>query len=138
MNRQQLQELSKVRRKEAAALLKAKHYGGAYYLLGYSVECGLKACIAKQTKKYDFPDKDIAAKVHIHNLENLLKLAGLENELETDMKANKTLEVNWAVVKDWKETCRYTTIISPAEARDLYSACTSRKNGLLSWIRAKW
>ena len=138
MNRQQLQDLSKVRRREAAALLKAKHHGGAYYLLGYAVECALKACIAKQTKKHDFPDKAIAAKAHVHNLENLMKLAGLENALNNDMKVNKTLEVNWAVVKDWKETCRYTASISPAEARDLYSACTSRKNGLLSWIRAKW
>ena len=33
MNRQELQEISKVRRKEAATLLKAKHYAGAYYLL---------------------------------------------------------------------------------------------------------
>ena len=138
MNREDLQALSKVRRREAAVLLKAKHYAGAYYLLGYSVECALKACIAKQTKKHDFPDKDMATRAFVHNLEQLMKLAGLGPALDTDVAANKTLELNWAVVKDWSEQVRYTSSVSPAEAKDLYSACTSRKNGLLSWIRAKW
>jgi len=138
MNRQELQELSKIRRKEAATLLKAKHYSGAYYLLGYSVECALKACIAKQTNKYDFPNKDLANKAYAHNLEQLVKLAGLENELATDFKKNKTLEVNWAIIKDWKESSRYICAITPADAKDLYSACTSRINGILSWIKTKW
>ena len=138
MNRQELQELSRIRRKEAAALLEAKHYSGAYYLLGYSVECALKACIAKQTNKYDFPNKDLATKAHVHNLEQLIKLAGLENDLDKDIKKNRTLEVNWAVVKDWKVSSRYIRTIALADARYLYSACTSRTNGILSWIKTKW
>ena len=107
-------------------------------ILGYSVECALKACIAKQTKRHDFPDKDLAKKTHVHNLEQLLKLAGLAQDLEKDARANKNLELNWAVVKDWKEISRYTAATSAAEAKDLYSACTARKNGILSWIRARW
>lgn len=138
MNRLELHEISRLRRREAAVLLKARRFSGAYYLVGYAVECALKACIAKQTKKHDFPDKTIAQKAHAHNLEELLKLAGLERALETDMKANKGLELNWAVVKDWKETSRYEVAIQDSDARDLYAACTARKNGILSWIRAKW
>jgi HEPN domain-containing protein len=138
MNRRELQEISKLRRREARVLLKANHSAGAYYLLGYSVECALKACIAKQTKRHDFPDKDLAKKTHVHNLEQLLKLAGLAQDLEKDARANKNLELNWAVVKDWKEISRYTAATSAAEAKDLYSACTARKNGILSWIRARW
>lgn len=138
MNRQELHELSKIRRREAAALLKAKHYSGAYYLLGYSVECALKSCIAKQTKKYDFPNLNLVRQAHVHNLEALIKLAGLEKDLKKDMKKNKTLELNWAVVKDWKEVSRYSINISRSDAKDLYSACTSRTNGILSWIKTKW
>lgn len=138
INRQQLQELSRVRRREAASLLKARHYPGAYYLLGYSVECALKACIAKQAKKYEFPNKEFAIGVYTHNLQKLLELASLERELAKDMKANRVLALNWAVVKDWNEHFRYSSFISSADARDFYSACTSRKNGLLSWIRARW
>jgi len=138
MNRQELQEISKARRKEAAILLKAKQYAGAYYLLGYSVECALKACIAKQTKRYDFPNKDIIKNAYNHNLETLLKTAGLDYQLKQDMNRNSSLEVNWSIVKDWKETSRYITSVTSAEAKDLYFACTSRTNGILAWIKQKW
>ena len=138
MNRDDFQQISKLRRKEAATLLKANHYAGAYYLLGYTVECALKACIAKQTKRYDFPNKEVANKAYVHDLQRLLKLAGLETELMHAMRTNKILEVNWTTVKDWKESSRYNAKISQKEAEDLYSACTSRLNGILAWIKTKW
>ena len=106
--------------------------------MGYAVECALKACIAKQTNRHDFPEKAFARKVYVHDLDDLLKLAGLEAQLDEDMKSNALLEVNWSTVKDWKEDSRYSTSISTNEARDLYSACTSRKNGILNWIKARW
>lgn len=138
MNRQELQNISNARRKEAATLLKAKHYAGAYYLVGYSVECALKACIAKQTRKYDFPNKDVAQKSYVHNLEQLMRVAGLEYKLKQDMRTNATLEVNWSIVKDWGETSRYTLSTSRNEAKDLYSACTARTNGILKWVKEQW
>lgn len=138
MNRQELQKISNIRRREAAALIKVGQYAGAYYLLGYSVECALKACIAKQTNRHDFPNKTVAQKSYVHNLEQLLKVAGLEPTLRQDMAANTTLELNWTVVKDWKETSRYTANITKNDAKDLYSACTSRTNGVLKWIRGYW
>ena len=57
VNRQDLQSLARTRHAEAKALLRAGRSDGAYYLAGYAVECGLKACIAKATKRYDFPEK---------------------------------------------------------------------------------
>lgn len=90
MNRSELQEISRIRINEAATLLRAGQYAGAYYLAGYSVECALKVCIAKQTKKYDFPNKELAIKVWVHDLEKLIKLAGLWPKLDRDMKTNKT------------------------------------------------
>ena len=59
MNLGDLQALSAVRLNEAKALLKADFPSGAWYLAGYAVECGLKACIAKQVQRYDFPDRDL-------------------------------------------------------------------------------
>jgi hypothetical protein len=47
MNRNDLQNLSRLREKEAKVLLDNGCFAGAYYLLGYAVECALKACIAK-------------------------------------------------------------------------------------------
>ena len=57
MNRLDLQQLSDLRIGEAKALLAQGFPEGAYYLAGYSVECALKACIARRTREHDFPDK---------------------------------------------------------------------------------
>jgi HEPN domain-containing protein len=138
MNRSSFQEISKIRVKEASALLNASHYPGAYYLMGYAVECALKACVARQVKQYDFPDKNLAIKAFTHDLEKLIRVAGLAPDFEMDRKTNQILDLNWAVVKDWSEAARYELGITEAEARDLYSACTARKNGILSWIRKRW
>jgi hypothetical protein len=71
-------------------------------------------------------------------LEKLMKLSGLAPELEKEMETNKPLELNWAVMKDWSESARYEIGITEGQARDLYSACTARSNGVLSWIKRKW
>jgi len=113
-------------------------YPGAYYLVGYSVECALKACIAKQTNRYDFPNKRLAAESWTHDLEKLVQLAGIGPDLDRDTKASPALQLNWAITKDWSESVRYDLTITAAEARDLYSACTRRRNGILPWIRNKW
>ena len=63
MNKRDLQALADAKIKEAQALYRSGRYDGACYLAGYAVECALKACIAKRTKKHDFPDKDFAKRV---------------------------------------------------------------------------
>ena len=78
MNRAELQELSRIRFSEAKSLLRAGFADGAYYLAGYSVECGLKACIAKSTRRFDFPDKRSVEASHTHNLKDLVKVANME------------------------------------------------------------
>ena len=117
-----------MRRREALVLLTAGHYPGAYYLAGYAVECALKACVAKQVRRYDFPDKKLANEAFTHDLTKLMKLSGLAPELTKEMELNKSLELNWAVVKDWSESTRYETGTTETQARDLYSACTARTN----------
>ncbi len=77
MNRDDFQKLAELRLKDGKALLDADRFQGSYYLVGYAVECALKACIARQTKQYDFPAKN-ADKLYTHDLNTLLKSAGLE------------------------------------------------------------
>jgi hypothetical protein len=57
MNRNDFQQLADVRIDEALALLGQGKFDGAYYLAGYAVECGLKACIARLTSQDDYPPK---------------------------------------------------------------------------------
>ena len=52
MYKRDLQRISDIRLSEAKVLLDNEYYSGAYYQLGYSVECALKACIAKQVQRH--------------------------------------------------------------------------------------
>ena len=137
MNRNVFQKLTNIRVREARALIDAGHYPGAYYLAGYAVECALKACVSKQVKRFDFPEKKFINDAHTHELEKLVGLAGLASDFQRDMQVHKDLQVNWAVVKDWKESFRYDPSITLQQARDIYSACTGR-NGVLPWIKKRW
>ena len=138
MNRADFQAISRLRVQEARALLQNGYYSGAYYLAGYAVECALKACIAKQTRRHDFPDRKLVNDSYTHNLERLLGVSGLKEELDSDSAGNPTLEQNWAIAKEWSEQSRYNTDIPENAARDLFSAVTARRNGVLSWLMRWW
>lgn len=138
MNRTSLQLITRQRRQEAAALIRAGLFPGAYYLAGYAVECALKACIARQTDRYDFPDERLATEAWTHNLEKLVQLSGLQAEFRRERQASQALQLNWTIVKDWSEAARYDLSITRAQARDFYSACTTRRTGILPWIRQRW
>ena len=77
MNRNDLQQLAEARLLDATVLLNAGRLDGAYYLLGYVVECALKACISKQFGLYEVPDKNLVRDFYSHDLKDLLKIAGL-------------------------------------------------------------
>lgn len=119
-------------------MLRAKHPAGAYYLAGYAVECALKACIAKNTKRYEFPDKKLADKCYSHDLEQLLGTAGLQAVYDQEIKAKPQLAVNWATTKDWKETTRYDVNINIRQAKQLYQSITAKRYGVLTWLRKYW
>jgi HEPN domain-containing protein len=137
MNRDDLRELALIRVREARVLLKNKKYEGAYYLCGYVVECGLKACVAKQTRQYDFPDKKTVDESYTHDLTKLVKTAGLELDLEKEAKSNPDFGINWSIVKDWSEKSRYEKH-TKKEAQALYFAVVTKKQGVLQWIQRHW
>jgi hypothetical protein len=86
MNRSDLQKIADIRVIDAKLLLDAGRFEGAYYLIGYAVECGLKACIAKQIKEFDFPDKKLVNDSYSHDLLKLLRLSGVGHLFEADLK----------------------------------------------------
>ena len=138
MNRYDLQELAKLRIKEARVLLENECFPGAYYLLGYAVECALKACIAKQTKRFDFPDRKTVNDSYTHDLERLLGVSGVKVEHNREFNSNPNFALNWSIAKDWSEQARYSASISKTDALDLYSAVTARRDGVLMWLKKWW
>src|SRR5258708_137555 len=137
MDRRDLQELSKVRLKEARALLGLGLYDGAYYLAGYAVECALKACIAKRTQRHEFPDKKRVDSSYSHNLRELLKVAGIERAYSERSRVDPVFDDNWITVEAWSEQSRYTRNQGEA-ARKLLAAVSDRRHGILSWLKLYW
>ncbi|MBK5497400.1 HEPN domain-containing protein [Peribacillus sp. TH14] len=129
MNRGEFQELAEIRLRDAKVLLENECYDGSYYLSGYVIECALKACVAKMTKQFDYPDKNIVNKIYSHNLSTLLTVVGITVPDE--------LEVNWAVIKDWSEQARYKKH-TDIEAQDIFEAVADPYEGVLQWIKQHW
>jgi HEPN domain-containing protein len=132
-----LQQLSRIRLREAKALLRAGMADGAYYLAGYAVECGLKACIAKETKRHEFPEKGKVDSSYTHKLPDLVKVAGLVRALDELARKSPEFRDNWAFVKSWTEQSRYQRH-QPQEAEQLLTAVSDRRHGVISWIKAHW
>jgi HEPN domain-containing protein len=138
VNRLEFQRLAEDRIADAKILLDAGRWAGAYYLAGYAVECGLKACIARLTNQDDFPrDRKFVEECYTHNLEKLLRAAGLKPALDADTLANPIFASHWGVARDWQETSRYEQK-TQSEATELYEAITNNSDGVLPWIRLRW
>ena len=137
MNRTHLQKLSRARLRDARKLLENGQHDGAYYLTGLAIECALKACISKMTQRYDFPDKKTVNDSWSHDFGGLLKIAGLEALLSSKIVADAGFKSNWQTISKWDVNSRYQ-FRSLREARDFYSAATSRRTGIMPWIRENW
>jgi hypothetical protein len=138
MNSADFQLLADTRNREAKILLDNQCYEGTYYLLGYAVECALKACIAKQTQAFDFPDKSFANSIFTHDLEKLMKLSGIEPSFQSYCKGHPNTGIFWSVVKRWTEEKRYSTFTQKNEADDLYEAINNPNEGVMRWIKTYW
>lgn len=135
MNKTELENLAVIRIKEAQILLAADCYHGAYYLAGYALECTLKACIAKQIKAFDFPNKQLTNDSYTHNLTKLLTTAGLKQNLTEEENQNKEFKANWAIVIQWSEESRYKSAITKQETEDFFNAIIDDNSGILQWLK---
>ena len=129
--------LAQIRMREARALLNAGFPDGAYYLAGYSVECALKACIAKGTRKHDFPDKKRVDSSHTHSLRELVKLANLEDMRLQEANQYPAFRNNWDVVEAWSEQSRYRRH-DEQSAQILVDAVDKRNQGVIAWVKRYW
>jgi HEPN domain-containing protein len=124
-----------MREREARYLLSGRFYHGAYYLLGYAVECALKACVTRQIRQDSFPDKKFVNALYTHDLNELLGLAILPRDRP---QRGTALEVNWTTTTGWSEKARYYPTITEVEAQELFEAVTDPNDGVLPWLRTHW
>jgi HEPN domain-containing protein len=122
---------------DALFLLRHQRFSNAYYLAGYSVEIGLKACIAAQIAVETIPDRAFIQKVFDHNIKALVGPAGLSTQLKEQQRQDAVFAANWAVAAEWLPDSRYETI-DPTSAQALISAVADPQSGVLQWIKIYW
>ena len=141
MNRAHWQSLAEERVLDADVLLQAGRWAGAFHLIGYAVELGLKSCVLAYMENGNadviFRERKFSDNCWTHNIEELVRLAGLRSALDLDMAANRQLGINWIYATQWKEISRYQTA-TEFNARRLYQAVADAADGVLPWIRTRW
>ena len=138
MDRSDLRLLAETRVADAEALLQAGRWAAAYYLLGYAIECSLKACAAKQFREHEVPDRRIVNDFYTHRLDQLLNISGVKDALDTRTIADPQFQANWNSVLDWNETSRYDHAATEAKARDMHIAVADATSGVLTWLKTQW
>src|ERR1039457_926754 len=138
LDRTDFRNLAELRVKDAKLLIANGQHDGGYYIVGYAVECALKAVIATRTRQHEFPDLNLAKEVHTHDLKRLLEASGVKVKVEQEFTKDPALRNNWNIVKDWAETSRYEAGRQKGEADDLYTAITDPAHGILSCISKYW
>lgn len=144
--RSEFQILSNRRLVEAKALQSVGHYGAAFYLAGYAVECGLKSAVCNTLQIDVF---NLSTELHkgfkTHRLDHLIVLSGLSKKLVEDTTTDEELSfaanpfvrapdriANW---ESWSEEVRYNV----ADCNS--AACNNFIDNVeifLSWLKDRW
>jgi hypothetical protein len=118
-------------------LFRAKEFSGAYYIVGYAVECALKACIAKQYKRHDFPDKKIVNDSYTHDLKKLAAIAKIDEARLERSNSDDIFQKNWDLITRWSEESRYRTT-GKTDCKLLLDAIMEKDHGIMPWLKKYW
>lgn len=138
MNRINLQKLAEERILDGQTLLGAGRWSGAYYVTGYAVECGLKACVLRRVENTGviFLDPKFSQRCFTHSFIDLLKLGDLEPAHGLVVQSNALFKTNWELAVEWSEESRYRTS-NQSDAEALMQAVITA-DGVMPWIRSLW
>jgi len=137
LTRSELQRLAQEKLDDAILLFANMRFSNSYYLAGYAIELGLKACIARQISAETIPNKDVINSVYQHDFKNLIGIAGLTQQLADAQKRDPDFGANWATVYEWKEIRRYQQT-EEITAKKMIEAVSDSKTGVLTWIKTQW
>jgi len=118
--------LAEIRIREARILFNAGEFDGAAYLAGYSVECALKAIIAKAVPAGVLLPPKTSSQLFTHDLALLAKQADLKVEELSSETAS-----SWSVVITWNEQRRYTAGANGDTALSLLDSIDHPQHGIL-------
>lgn len=136
LSRSTLRLLAEAKVNDARLLFENRRHSNAYYLYGYGIELGLKACIARQIIAETIPDKTILNRFLTHKLGDLVALAGLTTHLQ-ERRKKPDFDSRWAVVAEWSEDSRYD-MVDIVVATAMRDAVEHTEHGIMKWLRQHW
>jgi hypothetical protein len=133
-----LKTLALERLQEAECLIENGHFGGAYYIGGYAIELALKAVVCKKLDIEIF-DKEtvprhITKSFMIHDLSDLIILAGMTSELEEKCQIDGSFQISWSLVSDWSEQRRYEVACQAEKAKIFVFSLKL----VIEWLQKNW
>ena len=137
ITKKDLETLSETRLDDSVQLFQIARYSAAYYLSGYAIELGIKACIAGLFQANTIPEKSFVNAVYSHRLDELLGLTGIKREFQDDMKNDPALSAAWGVASKWTETSRYS-MWDQFAAASMIDAVGDQQHGVLQWLKKHW
>jgi HEPN domain-containing protein len=137
LRRVDLQAAAQAKSDDAIILLRHNRYSNAFYLSGYAIELGLKACISRQISAETIPDRNLVRDIFVHEFKKLVALAGLTNELKKHEIANTNFSANWGLAAQWSPDARYEAVDSYT-AQLMIEAVAHPTDGVLQWIKGHW
>jgi len=139
---EEFKNLAETRLEEAKVLLEEEYYDGACYLSGYVIEFALKARICKVLNLKDYPDSgSISRSFKTHDFDDLVKLAGLKQELENKLDQKpKDFFTYWSLLTDWSVDFRYDPVGTNERQRaeEIIEALEDPDEGVFTWLKSKW
>lgn len=137
MKKADLQALAQAKADDALLLFDNARYSNAYYLAGYSIEFGIKACIASRIEANTIPDKKFISSIFIHDLPTLISVSGLQLELKNQENDDPLFHANWGVVSKWSEQRRYD-VADRSTTQYFLDAILTPDHGVFPWIKRYW
>ncbi|MCX6706039.1 MAG: hypothetical protein NTV24_02950 [Candidatus Woesebacteria bacterium] len=142
----ELQKITQARLKTVKILIKNKDWEGAAYMMGYVLECSLKAAICSTLKLSIYPEKvkeeNIAKYFMTHNFLQLVVVSGLQGVFSSEGPAKAWQ--NWSVFTleyqgNWTEM-RYdpNRIWDEFKLKKLFKALVTSRNAIIKEVRKKW
>ncbi len=137
LRRSDLQAAAQSKLDDAVLLLAHGRYANAYYLSGYAIELGLKACISRQISAETIPDRNLVRDIFQHELRRLVGIAGLTGLFKARQDSDPDFAANWAIVAEWSPEVRYGPV-DAGTAEVMLQAVSDNQSGILPWIRQHW
>lgn len=140
----ELKTITKARLKSAQILIDAKDWAGAAYMMGYVLECALKACVCKTLRLSKYPeDKKKDSHFMTHYFDQLLILSGTSDIF--NLNAEKKAFQNWSNFTkefpgDWpamRYNAAHQQTFEEKKVKGLYVNLTNASNGILNVIDRK-